>query len=334
MKQSIKAILTLVAALTIMQHSSAELHPRDANSNIDDGYEAFYDDLLDISWYRDVSLGGEKVTRDEVIAIIQNLNTTKFLGVSTWRLPRFNFAVSEMAHHFYVNFEAEGECDSYPNCQSVVSLTPDSGILNAKNKENLALFNNIKSGYYWIYPLTTRLSNDYCFSSGSAISYRLCSGRTRQSFWLVVDGDVFNRQDSDGDGIFNPRDNCPHTANPEQVDTDADGEGDLCDFYPESADHLAQCEIELESALADNVALTNDLSSLASDLVTCSTEKSALDSQLFLLERKINELEALIDTDADGVPDAVDRCPNTPAWKWHVNERGCAKRRSFRLWRW
>ena len=37
------------------------------------------------------------------------------------------------------------------------------------------------------------------------------------------------RQDVDGDGVSDDTDNCPDLANPNQADTDADGEGDLCD---------------------------------------------------------------------------------------------------------
>jgi hypothetical protein len=38
--------------------------------------------------------------------------------------------------------------------------------------------------------------------------------------------------DSDGDGIPDSRDNCPHVANPDQKDTDGDGVGDACDNCP------------------------------------------------------------------------------------------------------
>jgi hypothetical protein len=43
-------------------------------------------------------------------------------------------------------------------------------------------------------------------------------------------GDVYDFEpDSDGDGVTNCQDNCPLVANADQVDTDGDGQGDVCD---------------------------------------------------------------------------------------------------------
>ena len=50
--------------------------------------------------------------------------------------------------------------------------------------------------------------------------------------------DVFVRdlvQDTDGDGVPDPDDNCPGTANPDQSDSDGDGLGDACDATPGSS---------------------------------------------------------------------------------------------------
>jgi hypothetical protein len=49
-----------------------------------------------------------------------------------------------------------------------------------------------------------------------------------------LSGDADSAIDSDGDGIFDPNDNCPDDPNPEQDDTDGDGAGDACDSCPVS----------------------------------------------------------------------------------------------------
>ena len=38
-----------------------------------------------------------------------------------------------------------------------------------------------------------------------------------------------SNSDDDGDGVLNVSDNCPDTPNPDQADTDGDGQGDACD---------------------------------------------------------------------------------------------------------
>jgi len=54
----------------------------------------------------------------------------------------------------------------------------------------------------------------------------------------IFEGSVFNAEiaidrpcsgDSDGDGLLDPSDNCPLVYNPDQTDTDGDGQGDPCD---------------------------------------------------------------------------------------------------------
>ena len=46
------------------------------------------------------------------------------------------------------------------------------------------------------------------------------------------DGTPDHCQDPDHDGVLGEMDNCPQTANPEQVDRDQDGRGDKCDNCP------------------------------------------------------------------------------------------------------
>ena len=44
---------------------------------------------------------------------------------------------------------------------------------------------------------------------------------------------IANDNDVDSDGVDNADDNCPAIANTDQLDTDTDGAGDVCDSYSE-----------------------------------------------------------------------------------------------------
>ena len=46
---------------------------------------------------------------------------------------------------------------------------------------------------------------------------------------------TFSSQDTDGDGISNAIDNCPNDPNVDQLDSDGDGFGDVCDFIDNGA---------------------------------------------------------------------------------------------------
>ena len=69
--------------------------------------------------------------------------------------------------------------------------------------------------------------------------------------------------DSDSDGICDSEDNCPADANPDQMDTDGDGIGDICDA-PDTCDangdfHIDKLDIRLISAARGTVALPGDV---------------------------------------------------------------------------
>jgi len=45
----------------------------------------------------------------------------------------------------------------------------------------------------------------------------------------MLDQVVLKAADTDGDGIFDVKDNCPNIPNFDQRDADGDGIGDVCD---------------------------------------------------------------------------------------------------------
>lgn len=109
--------------------------------------------------------------------------------------------------------------------------------------------------------------------------------------------------DQDQDGVVDSFDNCPELYNPEQVDTDYDGLGDICDPYPEQADNLIGCQ--------------NQVAELEARLFYLEWKNETLQNQ-------INELLDSMDSDRDGVSDLNDLCPGTRR-RAKVDENGCSR---------
>ena len=102
------------------------------------------------------------------------------------------------------------------------------------------------------------------------------SGNARHcSFSVTL---ISDKQDSDGDGIPNQCDNCPHDVNPDQSDYDHDGVGDLCDKCP----GLDDTRDENGNGIPDCLENGSD---------PCSTG------------------QVVIDSDGDGIDDSCDNCP-------------------------
>jgi len=106
--------------------------------------------------------------------------------------------------------------------------------------------------------------------------------------------------DSDGDGIFDPVDNCPNNNNPGQEDADSDGIGDLCDTCPNDVfndiDNDGQCGDVDNCPNTPNAGQeNNDTDGLGDACDNCPNVYNP----------------DQIDTDGDGLGDACD--PTVPA---------------------
>lgn len=63
---------------------------------------------------------------------------------------------------------------------------------------------------------------------------------------------VIPKNDYDGDGVLNGKDNCPRKPNLDQADTDGDGLGDACDACPQTANpDGARCPVEALTPIRD-----------------------------------------------------------------------------------
>lgn len=102
------------------------------------------------------------------------------------------------------------------------------------------------------------------------------------------EGDVCD-DDDDADGIADAADNCPLVFNPGQEDTDSDGHGDLCDICPGYDDNADE-----------------DMDEIPDDCDNCPAVANA--------DQANNDGDAWGDVcddddDNDGVPDLSDNCP-------------------------
>lgn len=105
-----KRVTALAVAFLAAQGAHAALQGRDADGNASNGYEAYYDTVLNITWLADANYAytsghaassfGEMTWRDTATWINSTVNAGSGLyGVNDWRMPNTQFA--QGAHYTY-----------------------------------------------------------------------------------------------------------------------------------------------------------------------------------------------------------------------------------------
>lgn len=193
-------------------------------------------------------------------------------------------------HTVYIRVRSESGIWSLYD-SATFTIDPDAIDNTVTVTDNLltANFDSAGATYQWL----------DCNNSNTVIA-----GETNRSFTAMVSGGYavqisFGGQtvlsdcitievesdDDDSDGILDVDDNCPLISNPDQLDTDMDGEGDVCDM-DDDGDGILDAE--------DNCPLTANADQLDTDNDGVG---DVCDN----------------DSDNDGVEDPDDLCPDTPA---------------------
>ncbi len=192
-------------------------------------------------------------------------------------------------HTVYIRVRTEGGTWSLYD-SAAFTIDPDAIDNTVTVTDNLltANFDSAGATYQWL----------NCNNSNTTIS-----GETNRSFTAQISGSYavqisFGGQtvlsdciavevesdDDDNDGVLDVDDNCPLIPNPDQLDTDGDGEGNVCDS-DDDGDGILDSE--------DNCPLTDNADQLDTD---GDGEGDVCDA----------------DDDGDGISDSEDNCPLIP----------------------
>lgn len=193
------ALVPLAHAVGVSGQGTWEttLQGRDLDGNLSNGFEAYYDTVLDVTWLANAGIA--KLTWNDAQSLVQNLNVN---GVTGWRLPNvtpikdsgFDYGSSfngstdfgynitsprnELAHMFYVTLGNKAWRDTSGAVQAGHGLT------------NTGPFSNLGNGYWSGVGFGINHPDKWLafYTSDGAQSFN--GGGSTEAVWAVHAGDV------------------------------------------------------------------------------------------------------------------------------------------------
>jgi len=202
-----------------------------------------------------------------------------------------------LADTCYFNVRIRDRQDPVVSCPEDIEVLNDSGYYGALVTYEVSATDNC-----WVEGLTVTPPSGSFFNIGDTPVEVIAVDSTGNADTCNFNVRV-NLNDPDEDGLPDWDDNCPQTANPDQVNNDSDSFGDACDNCP-LADNEDQLDID-----GDNVG---DVCDNCPETVNPLQEDSDSDGVGDSCDNCILVANPeQIDADGDGFGDACDNCPVT-----------------------